>query len=733
MTYEQILLIFDSLPSSYLILRPNAPDFTIVTMNRSFTALTEPDVVNKIGENLFTVFPDNPDNPEATGVNNLRNSLETVIRTKKEHTMPLQRYDVYNSKLEQFEQRYWLPKNSPVLNKEGDLIYIVHSSEEITEKVLLEEREMETQVELQRVNLEHKHILESIADAFLSIDKNWMVGYWNNQAEKIFAISRTEILGKYLWDHIIEGKDNKLYECFNEAMEKNKPTHFEKYYDLQKTWLQVSAYPSSNGLTAFLLDVTERKNAESKLEYNEKRYRSLVENITDGITIMSKNGSVNDVSVSGKKILGYEPEDLLGNPRQDLLHPDDLEKVNEVFRAVITHPEKIQSLEFRFKMPDGTYKWLEGTFRNLLHEEAIQGIILIYRDISVRKSYEEQMIASEEKYRYLFNYNPAIIIIWTLDDLKVREVNQTAIDLYRFSRAEFLQMTALDYRPPQEYDRFLNVLVDLRKVTGATHSGIWTHWNKNEELMYLNASFHPIKLAGKDAILVLGIDVTDKTLLEKKLERERKRKQKEISEAILAAQEAERADLGKELHDNINQVLTTTRLYLEYALAKKGDQDTLLKESHTYISKAIKEIRHLSRTLLPPTLGDISLKQSFEELFKNINGLNGIDLKLAYSLPDEKDIHPNISLNIFRIVQEQLNNILKHSNAAHVNISLRQEKKQIRLRMTDDGIGFDTQKTTPGLGLKNITNRVNLLGGQIEISSAPSEGTILDVRLPNSL
>jgi PAS domain S-box-containing protein len=257
-------LIFDALPGIYLILRPDPPDFTIVDFNRARAEATMSDA-SFIGKKLFDAFSDNPENSEATGVKNLKNSLITVIQSKKPHIMALQRYDLYNSESGMFEERYWLPRNSPVIDEDGDLKYIIHSVEDVTEKVLLEIKEKIARDELTSLHHEQTQILESIADAFLSVDKNWIVQYWNKQAERIFQISREELLGKYLWDYIKEQKDNKLYECFMEAMQKMQPSHFEKFYGVQKIWLQVNAYPSENGLTAFLLDITDRRKAQEAL------------------------------------------------------------------------------------------------------------------------------------------------------------------------------------------------------------------------------------------------------------------------------------------------------------------------------------------------------------------------------------------------------------------------------------------------------------------------------------
>jgi PAS domain S-box-containing protein len=727
MKNDDYQLIFNFLPGNHLILKPDPPRFTIVGFNRVRAEATMSDE-SFIGRKLFEAFSDNPENPEATGTANLRNSLLTVIDTKMPHLMELQRYDLHNPSTGQFEERYWLPVNSPVLDENGKLQYIIHTVEDVTQRVMLERRERVAREELINLHQEQTRILESIADAFLSVDHHFIVQYWNRQAERVFQISREQVIGNYLWDHLKEQYDQKLQDCFTEAMHKNKPSHFEKFYEPQNIWLQVNAYPSRNGLTAFLQDITERKMAQEALEKNEKRFRALVENSTDGITVLAPDGTIMDVSYSGKKILGYEPEELVGESRPDLIYPEDLAKVQQAFAQVLQQPSSVEAIEYRFKMPDGRYKWLEGTFHNLLHEETIKAVVLNYRDISGRKNQEMQLQASEEKYRYLFNNSPATIIIWTLEDLQIREVNETAVQLFGYSKSEFLRMSTLDIRPVEERERFLSQVIELRKHEGLSNGGTGIFQNASGEEMYLSVSFHRIQYGELDAVLALGTNITERLKLEEKLAQERKKRQREITEAVLTAQENERAELGKELHDNINQILTTTRLYLEYVLQKKGDQDLLVKQSHDHLSKAIREIRQLSRTLMPPSLGEVTLKLGLEELFANMNALNSIKFTFHYSINDENKLGNDLKLSIFRIVQEQLNNIIRHSDAKNVEVQLVQQNNLLCLVVKDNGVGFDTTKSPTGLGLRNIISRANLFKGKVEIDSHPGQGTELKVK-----
>ena len=132
--------IFQALPGNYIILLPDAPRFTIAAFNdaRAEQTFTRPE---HIGKGIFEAFPDNPDDPQANGVSMLTTSLQTVMREKKPHQMAVQKYDILTADRTAFEERFWLPKNIPVLDEQGEIIYIIHHVQDLTAQVRAEQRE----------------------------------------------------------------------------------------------------------------------------------------------------------------------------------------------------------------------------------------------------------------------------------------------------------------------------------------------------------------------------------------------------------------------------------------------------------------------------------------------------------------------------------------------------------------------------------------------------------------
>lgn len=228
-------------------------------------------------------------------------------------------------------------------------------------------------------------------------------------------------------------------------------------------------------------------------------------------------------------------------------------------------------------------------------------------------------------------------------------------------------------------------------------------------------------------------DLTEKKALEQELIRQQLLQQRLITETTLQAQEKERNELGKELHDNINQILATVKMYL--GMSKSGSEmaGELIEKSYKHVSEAMEEIRKLSHSLVAPSLGDMGLTTALKELAETANLMDlddvttDIDEQLADSITDK-----NIQLILYRIVQEQMMNINKYAEATKVNVRLHRYENGLELSITDNGKGFDTKKKATGIGLRNIKSRAEFYEGTMKVTSAPGKGCTLVVFIPLS-
>ncbi|MBD0351476.1 MAG: PAS domain-containing protein [Flavisolibacter sp.] len=225
-------------------------------------------------------------------------------------------------------------------------------------------------------------------------------------------------------------------------------------------------------------------------------------------------------------------------------------------------------------------------------------------------------------------------------------------------------------------------------------------------------------------------DVTTRKKLEQQLLAKKLDRQRAINKATIETQEQERSEIGKELHDNVNQILTTTKLYLELAGNNPELKDELIRKSNQNIVHVINEIRHLSRSLMNPSIDDLGLIDTVKDLTENINITRKLHVAFKGSSTVEALLSSNEKLMLYRIIQESLNNIIRHAQAKSARIHLNRNEDRLMLTIQDDGKGFNPETTKKGAGLKNIQNRVYLIGGSLKIVSSRNKGCRIDIEIP---
>ncbi|MEO7922904.1 MAG: PAS domain-containing protein [Chitinophagaceae bacterium] len=225
-------------------------------------------------------------------------------------------------------------------------------------------------------------------------------------------------------------------------------------------------------------------------------------------------------------------------------------------------------------------------------------------------------------------------------------------------------------------------------------------------------------------------DITEKMILEKELAEKERAQQKLITEVTIQAQEKERNQLGKELHDNINQVLATIKMFLGLSMEKEGMRPDLIRRSLSNVNYAIEEIRKLSKSLVAPSLGDIGLADALQELADEINLSGQLQVELVNDLNKQYTMDKNMELMLYRIAQEQLNNIRKYAKAGKAVITIRTESGSLFFSVADNGIGFDPGTKAKGIGLKNISSRVDFYSGTMQLIAAPGQGCTIKINIP---
>lgn len=207
--------------------------------------------------------------------------------------------------------------------------------------------------------------------------------------------------------------------------------------------------------------------------------------------------------------------------------------------------------------------------------------------------------------------------------------------------------------------------------------------------------------------------------------------QRIVSRAIIKAEEKERNRLGAELHDNVNQLLVSARLYIALERKKPNKDMEYLDKADEHLSMAIEEIRELTRRLTSSVVVNEGIERCIEEIAASMRELRGIRLQTYISDIAVANLTAEQQLMVYRIIQEQTSNILKYAETKEAAISLQVVNNDAELVISDNGKGFDkTEQKLTGIGFSNIFNRVDAYDGKMEIISSPGKGCKLVITFP---
>ncbi len=472
-------------------------------------------------------------------------------------------------------------------------------------------------------------------------------------------------------------------------------------------------------------DITEQMVHEQHLKASEKRLKGLVENGHDLIAIIDIAGNYLYVGGNVHHILGYEPEYFTGKNAFDFIHPDDGLKVYEKLPAM-TDKKIVDFPPFRFRAANGEWRWIESTITNRLNDSDINGLVVNSWDITDKKG-DQDIISMLSK---IAEQTPNAVLITDLNE-KITWVNPAFQKITGYSLTDAMGENPGKLLQGPDSSIETKALMKQRIALRMPFEVEIINYSKDKRPYWTSIQCQPQtnESGVVNGFFTIQTDITERKRLQAQLNQEIEQRQKKVTAAMVKAQEKERNEIGKELHDNVNQVLSTVKLYLGILKEPSLQKEDLVDKSIHYLQDCIDEIRKISKRLSCPT-GELNLEEAIKELIDSIAVAATINFEYyPQNLIDCKP-HDDIKLAIYRIVQEHLTNILKHANADQVIISLRCQSDIIQLHVVDNGQGFDVGKKRKGIGLSNIYNRAQAVGGQIEINSTVGEGCLLMGKFP---
>lgn len=602
-----------------------------------------------------------------------------------------------------------------------------------------------------RYSIERKHSADALENSnirynFLSKATHDMVWDWDLVTgivfrnpegwKKIFRSDDAKEMGvREDWPSKVHPNDReKVIEAIDDLINSKSQQVFEVDFRVMRDdntigWVEDRGYIIRNeqGKATRIIgashDITERKIAEEKVLLSEKRFKSLVQNGSDLLGILDIEGNYIYVSPSSKNILGYEPEFLVGKNALSLIHEDDLQKVRECV-AAMDREKSIKVPLFRFKNSSGEWRWIERTMTNMLDDPAVVGIVANSRDVTEKKLADDELVKLSMVAKETTNG-----VMLTDSEQRVVWVNNAFTKMFGYTFPEIRGKNPLRFLhgPGTDFDVENYIEEQIQKKKPFVFE--LKNYTKAHEEIHVRVQVQPIfdEDGNLKQYFSLQTDITRQKELEEKVELEKINRQKELTDAVFEAHENERLDIGRELHDNINQILGAVRLYIGMARKNEADRDSLLDNASTFVLSAIEEIRKLSRNLVAP-LKEISIAEAIQDLTKEIMLVHPIQITFTATDFIEEGLSEKFKLNIFRIVQEQINNVLKHAKAKNIYIDIDAcDSMLLTFSIRDDGIGFDTTKKADGLGLINIKSRTELYNGTLNISSAPRQGSMLSI------
>jgi len=517
------------------------------------------------------------------------------------------------------------------------------------------------------------------------------------------------------------------------------PLQFEYHYLRENLWFDCHITVLSDGYSICLQDISSRKLLEGAKEGADYNYEMLV-NTIDGIVweFDPAQSRFNVVSNQAEKLLGYPVQQWLEEKGfwEKHIHPDDKDWVLNYCHAK-SETEQLYEFSYRMIAADSSVVWL----RDIVAVVRKDGIPVILKglmiDISREKKIIDELVKANELYNMVMMATNDVIWDWHLTSNKVRW-NENFFNLLGYDRATECDHISFWHSilHPADRDHVIESIENTIKGSGKFWSQEYRMFKKSGEMItvfdrgYLICDEHnkPYRMIGS------MMDISGRKYSEEELSNSYQTIRR-LSGHLQEVREEERKSIAREIHDELGQQVTVMKMEVTWliTLLPPGNLPLLQKLEGLLelLNETVTSIRRISSELRPSLLDDLGLRSAMEWHIKEFERRSSIHSSISFS-EDELLLPDSVKIAFFRILQESLTNVARHSQASHVSVELTHDNNVLVMHISDDGVGMNLSrlKEIRTWGILGMQERVDLMGGTFAIESSPGRGTHIRVTMP---
>lgn len=574
---------------------------------------------------------------------------------------------------------------------------------------------------------------------------------YSGSYQKMYGFGSDELKSDLLeWESRIHPDDKlRMQQAIGEHIQSDD-TYYESTYRLQLKngtykWIMARGKmvdKDSEGKPLRMIgthtDLTETIETQKQLNTIAERFAYAAK--ASGQALWEWNALTGEayVSPSFTELFGWEADTNQHFEQwHSYIHADDKKQtVKSYYSALEDTGANTWEAEYRFLKANGSYAVVCDT-AYIIRDENGKAVKVIgaTQDITAKKKTEEELYKSNQRFDNMLMATHDLLWDWDMQADHVYRSEKNLQKVYGLTNDHSIKKIRqwMERVHPEDQAKLRHIFKKLPKASHQQTFEIEYRFKKDDgTYAYIYDRGILLKDEEGKPLRIIGAaqDVSERKRLEAELLANELEYKKLINQATVDSQEQERSEIGKELHDNINQVLTTTKLYLELAADNESMMKELVKKATKTITSVITEIRQLSRSLMDPSINDLGIVDSINDLVENINLTQKIWVTLHIDQSIERVLDKKQHLTVYRIIQEALNNILKHAGAKKAAIRISVIDNMAGLLITDDGTGFKQDAVKKGAGLKNISNRVYLINGSLKIESGAGKGCTIHISFP---